>query len=64
MSSQRETRKAVIVMVLLVMLWGYSWITSKIGLDYASPMDVVVLPSPSGVGLMAVTSTYLPSDAP
>jgi drug/metabolite transporter (DMT)-like permease len=43
MSSQRETRKAVIVMVLLVMLWGYSWITSKIGLDYASPMDVVGL---------------------
>ncbi|HXF18044.1 MAG TPA: EamA family transporter, partial [Burkholderiales bacterium] len=23
--------------------WGYSWITSKIGLDYASPMDVVGL---------------------
>jgi len=43
MSPQRETRKAVIVMVLLVILWGYSWITSKIGLNYASPMDVVGL---------------------
>ena len=43
MSVARESRKAVIVMVLLVILWGYSWITSKIGLDYASPMDVVAL---------------------
>src|SRR3954464_4787643 len=43
MTAQRETRKAVIVMVLLVILWGYSWITSKIGLNYASPMDVVGL---------------------
>ena len=43
MSEARETRKAVIVMVLLVVLWGYSWITSKIGLAYASPMDVVAL---------------------
>lgn len=43
MTSARETRKAVIVMVILVILWGYSWITSKIGLDYASPVDVVAL---------------------
>jgi len=27
---------------------------------WVSPTDVVVLPSPSGVGVMAVTSTYLP----
>ncbi|HEX9450533.1 MAG TPA: EamA family transporter [Burkholderiales bacterium] len=43
MSNARETRRAVIVMVLLVILWGYSWITSKIGLAYASPIDVVAL---------------------
>jgi len=43
MSNARETRRAVIVMVLLVILWGYAWITSKIGLNYASPMDVVAL---------------------
>jgi drug/metabolite transporter (DMT)-like permease len=43
MSNARETRRAVIVMVLLVILWGYSWITSKIGLNYASPLDVVAL---------------------
>ncbi len=43
MSNARETRRATIVMVLLVVLWGYAWITSKIGLEYASPMDVVAL---------------------
>ncbi|HEX7952561.1 MAG TPA: EamA family transporter [Burkholderiales bacterium] len=43
MNSARETRRAAIVMVLLVILWGYSWITSKIGLNYASPIDVVAL---------------------
>lgn len=43
MSSPRETRRAIVVLVLLVILWGYSWITSKIGLNYASPMDVVAL---------------------
>ncbi len=43
MSTVREIRRAVIVMVLLVILWGYSWITAKIGLNYASPMDVVAL---------------------
>jgi len=37
--SAKETRKAVIVMVLLVAIWGYSWITSKIGLNHASFMD-------------------------
>ena len=30
----------------------------------ASPTVVVVLPSPSGVGVMAVTSMYLPCGAP
>ena len=49
MSGARETRRAVIVMVLLVILWGYSWITSKIGLNYASPMDVVALRLELGV---------------
>jgi drug/metabolite transporter (DMT)-like permease len=33
----------VVVMVLLIILWGYSWITSKIGLNYANPIDVVSL---------------------
>lgn len=43
MINPRETRRAVIVLILLVILWGYSWITSKIGLNYASSVDVVAL---------------------
>ena len=49
MNGARETRRAVIVMIFLVVLWGYAWITSKIGLDYASPMDVVALRLELGV---------------
>jgi drug/metabolite transporter (DMT)-like permease len=49
MSGARETRRAVIVMILLVILWGYSWITSKIGLDYASSIDVVAMRLELGV---------------
>jgi drug/metabolite transporter (DMT)-like permease len=37
--SQKETQKAAVVMVFLVVMWGYSWITSKIGLEYSSPLD-------------------------
>ena len=49
MSGARETRRAVIVLILLVAMWGYSWITSKIGLDYASPIDVVAMRLELGV---------------
>lgn len=52
MTAARETRRAVIVMILLVILWGYSWITSKIGLDYASPVDVVALRT--GLGILTL----------
>ena len=54
MNGARETRRAVIVMVLLVILWGYAWITSKIGLDYASPMDVVALRLELGIMTMFI----------
>ena len=37
--NNKDTRNAIVVMVFLVLMWGYSWITSKIGLDYASPLD-------------------------
>ena len=52
MTSTSEARKAVVVLVLLVAIWGYSWITSKIGLEYASPMDVVSLRL--GLGLLTL----------
>lgn len=57
MSSARETRRAIVVLVLLVLMWGYSWITSKIGLNYASPMDVVSLRL--GLGLLTLLAGLL-----
>lgn len=57
MTSARETRRAVIVLVLLVVLWGYSWITSKIGLEYASPIDVVSLRL--GLGILTLLAGLL-----
>ena len=38
----RETRRAWIVMVLLVFIWGYAWVAAKIALRYASPLDASV----------------------
>lgn len=41
--NKKETRRAWITMLLLVMIWGYSWITSKIALNYSSPLDFSVV---------------------
>jgi drug/metabolite transporter (DMT)-like permease len=41
--SARERRRAWIAMLVLVLIWGYSWITSKIALSYASPLDFSVV---------------------
>ena len=49
MTGARETRRAVIAMILLVILWGYSWITSKLGLYYASPLDFAAIRVELGV---------------
>jgi len=39
----RETRRAWIVMILLMFIWGYAWIAAKIALRYASPLDASVM---------------------
>ncbi|MGD8789817.1 MAG: EamA family transporter [Burkholderiales bacterium] len=43
MSRTIETRRAWIVMLLLVLIWGYAWIASKIALRYASALDFSVI---------------------
>lgn len=47
-----ETRRAALVMVALVLLWGYSWVISKIGLSYASPLDFVCIRLLLGAGFL------------
>lgn len=39
MSGTVETRRAWIVMILIILIWGYAWITAKIALRYASALD-------------------------
>lgn len=43
MSRGSETQRAWVVMVLLILLWGYAWITAKIALRYASVLDATVV---------------------
>ena len=43
MSRAAETRRAWVVMLLLVLIWGYAWIASKIALRYASAVDFSVI---------------------
>jgi drug/metabolite transporter (DMT)-like permease len=43
MSDAHRTRRAAIVMVALVAIWGYAWILSKLGLSYCGPLDFATL---------------------
>ena len=43
MSDARQVRRAAIVMVALVFLWGYSWVLSKLALQYCAPLDFATL---------------------
>ncbi len=43
MSRASETQRAWLVMVLLILLWGYAWITAKIALRYASVLDATAV---------------------
>ncbi len=43
MSDARETRAAVVVMGLLALLWGYSWVLAKIALRHCGPFDFAAI---------------------
>ncbi len=43
MSDAREVRRAAVVMVILVIVWGYSWVLSKVGLRFCGPLDFATL---------------------
>ena len=43
MSRANETQRAWIVMLLLILLWGYAWITAKIALRYAGALDAAAV---------------------
>jgi len=49
MTSVTERRRAGVTMVVLSFIWGYAWITAKIGLGYAGPFDFAAMRVAVGV---------------
>ena len=43
MTDPRAVGKAAIVMVVLVIVWGYAWILSKMALAYCAPLDFATI---------------------
>jgi drug/metabolite transporter (DMT)-like permease len=43
MSDAHQTRRAAMVMIALVIVWGYAWVLSKLGLGYCGPLDFATL---------------------
>ena len=43
MTDPRAVGKAAIVMVVLVFVWGYAWILSKMALAYCAPLDFATI---------------------
>jgi drug/metabolite transporter (DMT)-like permease len=52
MSEAREVRAATIVMVALVIVWGYSWVLSKLALQYCGPFEFATLRTAVGAGFL------------
>ncbi len=50
--ANRSTRKAVAALVVLSLIWGYTWIVQKEGLRFASPLDYAALRALPGAGLL------------
>lgn len=44
-----QRRGAAIMMVALVIIWGYAWVLAKIGLRYCAPLDFATLRTALGV---------------
>ena len=49
MSGSRETRRAWVVMAAMVVLWGYSWVASKVALKHAGALDFTAIRVELGV---------------
>lgn len=43
MMHARAVRRAAVVMVALVLVWGYAWVLAKIALSYCGPLELATL---------------------
>ena len=57
MSDARAIRRAALVMLVLVLVWGYAWILAKIALRYCGPLDFAALRT--AVGAVALFPVLL-----
>jgi drug/metabolite transporter (DMT)-like permease len=59
MSPAGGTRAAAIVMVLLVLLWGYAWVLAKMALAYCGPLHLATIRTAIGTAALALVLLWL-----
>jgi drug/metabolite transporter (DMT)-like permease len=59
MSDARQVRRAAIVMVLLVAVWGYAWVLTKLALQYCGPLELVSLRTALGAAFVLPALLWL-----
>jgi drug/metabolite transporter (DMT)-like permease len=52
MSDPRTVRRAAVVMVVLVLVWGYAWVMAKMALAYCGPLDLATLRTAVGAAVL------------
>jgi len=52
MSDPRALRRAALVMAVLVLVWGYAWVLTKIALRYCGPFDLAALRTAVGIAAL------------
>lgn len=57
MNDARSVRRAGIVMVVLVLVWGYAWVLAKLALAYCGPLELATLRT--AVGTVCLFPTLL-----
>jgi drug/metabolite transporter (DMT)-like permease len=52
MSDPRALRRAALVMAILVLVWGYAWVLTKLALAYCAPFELAALRTVVGVAAL------------
>lgn len=58
MTSAADSRRAGFVMAILALIWGYAWITAKIGLGHAGPFDFAAMRVAVGVTALGIALVW------
>lgn len=58
MSASTEKRRAAVAMVALSLIWGYAWVTAKIGLNHSGAFDFAALRVLVGVLTLGVAMLW------